>query len=433
MVDEIEGRPLRPTHVIRILGLICVTCLCFAQAGLARAEPPQLVLPAIGAGEARLPLFTPDERALLAPFVERGPVMLVEFAEGEDLPAIVIYANVAASADEVARIVTDPEGYPRFLETVGRAEVTERRGDAIAYTWQWQLALFTMQATSELSIGRPPRGQPQKGYRINVRHLSGDIGRGRMLWRILPTGPTSSSIVLATRIDLRDANYVSRALARAARSINRSLNMAFAVSTLLGVKDEAERRAGTSPSSSAGLPPVTLPEMSIEALAPLLGRGDLLSLELDGAKLSQSIVLGRMGIDCERVRAVMRDPAEFGAALLPGSRATVLERTERGTRFEWVIDAPLIGTRGEMLLSERDGRIEAESISGALTPGAWIFDTPTLPWGECVVRSAGRFDPASVSWLVRAAVSDNPGLRFGLTAASQLMVTRAIRTRALGD
>src|SRR6185436_8729851 len=110
---------------------------------------------------------------------------------------------------------------------------------------------------------------------------SGDFGTGRISIRVLPRGERESTLVVCMRLDLRAANYVARQLAKAARSINRSANMSLAYTLLLSLRREAETRAGYKPPANAKVA-LHKPVLDMGPLFPLLLRGDLVLLDMDG-------------------------------------------------------------------------------------------------------------------------------------------------------
>ena len=100
------------------------------------------------------------------------------------------------------------------------------------------------------------------------------LGRGRMLFRVHPRG-ADSLLVLSLRLDLREANFVARQVAKAARSVNRSANIGLAFSMALHTREEAERREHPNngvASANANAPALHKPPIDLPRLAPLLSR-----------------------------------------------------------------------------------------------------------------------------------------------------------------
>jgi len=383
----------------------------------------------VDAQTARLGLLSRQERTVLQPYLERGPVGLVEFSDDTDLPAIIFAVRVRAPASEVAALIADPVGYPRFMPALDSVDIRSRRGSLTAYEWTWRTAVFTLHGNSFMNVYPPPGRRRDRPYRVEVRSTGGDMGIGRQVWRAYVEGPAQSLLVFSSRMDLRDANWVTRQIG-SERSINRTINMSLALEMLLGTKREAERRAGLSTPAPSELPALRRPPVDLMPLAPILARGDLVLLDMNGDQLYQVAAIGRMGRTVEQTRAVMTDPRQFGPALIPGSYARVTAEEAGQIDFEWGIDVPLIGTSGTMRLTDEGSLVTVAGVSGALSEGRWRFDTLAFPWREAVVVGWARFDPADASWLIRMVVNGNPSFGQGITAGSEIMVLRAIRSRA---
>ncbi len=385
----------------------------------------------------RAPLrgLSADERERLAPLLDRGVVGLVEFAREAELPAVLVAMRVPVAPDTLAEVLATPARWPRFLPAVDSVEVERRDPRGTTFRWTWRLGPFTFRGRNALRHHRLRDGT--EGF--SIRALEGDLGRGRMRWWVHPLrGRRGALLVLASRVDLRDANYVTRQLTAGGNGINRSVNVAMAFVMALAVAEEGCRRAGRS--VAACWPLETGDEASGGEevgpplrLEPLLSRGDLVLVRIgEGRKLDSVSVLARMGRRPAVVRAVLQDPEAFGSALVRGSRAEVISRGPEGVRFAWSVPLPLVGASGELLVAERSGgdRFEVTATRGALSGGHWRFDLDALPWHEAVLQGAGRFDPGDVSWLLRALCDGIRWFEHGLAAASQVMVVRSVRMRA---
>jgi hypothetical protein len=396
---------------------------------------------------ARLSAFSSADRAALAPLLARGPVALVEFTEGDALPALLLAAEVAAPAESVAAIVGDPAAYPRFMGVLDTVQVTGRHTGSLSYDWTWRTAIFELRGSNVMTRSDPPAGHPERGWRFGVRATGGDLGTGRFLWSVLPVDATHSLVTLATRLDLRDANYLARQMSQASKSVNRSINLSLGFVMLLGVRHEAQRQAGHTPARLARPgAPLAPSGADLARLAPLLARGDLVALTLDGDALDHVTALARTGTGRDVVTPVVTDPRAFGSALMPGSHATVVGVDEpgacaagticagRATVFDWAIDIPIIGTNGRMRLTPADAVgdvVEVAGVSGAMHAGRWRVETHVQPWGEAVVVAVGRFDPGDTTWLLRGVVRSSADFGAGLAASAELMLVRAIRARAM--
>lgn len=410
--------------------------IILAALGLSLAFCPHLHAQAptpSGARNERLRGFAPDELARLEPQLERGPVALVEFADSDrdKLPAINLALRVHAPAEALLELVTHPEGYPRFMRTLDSVTLVSRGHDAVVYDWSWQLSLFRLAGRNVMRVYAPPGAVTERGYRITIDNDSGDLGTGRFLLRILPRGPNASLLLLSTRIDLRDSNYLARKVAQAARSVNRTANVALAFAMGLGFQERAEKVAGYRAPPELPLPQAPL--LGERAALPLVARGDLVLMDFHGPALRQMWIYGFVPQPEAAVRHAMQDAQGFGSAVIPGSKATVIEQTDDAVVFDWNIDLPLVGLGGRMRMERSDPEILVTATGGALEGGRWRFRSIPLGRGATLVSGWAKFDLYNTNFLLEQIVRSDTHLAQGLTAASEVMLLRALRSRARGE
>ena len=385
--------------------------------------------PASTADQA-LATFSARDITLLSPLLETGVVSLVEFAYGEQIPAIVIACEIGAPADVVASVIGEPARYPDFMPALDSVDVTSTDADTQSYDWSWHTSIFTLRGQNTMVRYAPPADHPERGYRFVVRSEGGDLGTGRTVWRVIPEGANRSLVMTSSRMDLRDANYIARQLAAASSTMNRSIHVALAFSMMLRTRAEAERRSGFVRDRivTSGDAPAE-PTFDPTTYEELLLRGDLMWVETsDGSDQGRVVGIGRIPTDEERVRAAILDPAGFTQGLLQGAHATMLP-SDDGTRFEWGIDLPLVGTTGVMHMHEEPDRVLAlDGESGALASARWRFRTRTRDYGTLLL-AWGRFDLGEGLWLVRVVQVADPAFRPGLSSSAELMMVRGLRTR----
>ena len=381
----------------------------------------------VDATVARLGSFNADERALLTPYLARGPVVLTEFRNRQtDLPAVIYAARIHAPAKTVAGVIGKPSDYPNFMSALTSVDIQSVNGQMKAFDWTWGVTLFSLTGHNVMTTYP---GNATRGYRFDIRTIGGDLGIGRVMWRVYPEGANKSLVVFSSRLDMRDANYITRQLASEGNAVNRTINVAVAMVTLLEVKTEAERRAGTHVNGKFAKKSLRRPQVDMNALRSLLARGDLVLMDLDGDTLQSVAVVGRAGSSVRRVRHVMLDPEEFGKSLLHGTCAHVTERSDVATKFEWEIPIPLLHVGGEMVLRPSPTVIAVDGISGTLSKGRWRFDTYRYPGGEAGVVAWATFDPADSPKLIRKLIAGNTHFSHGFVAATQLAVMRSLRAR----
>lgn len=411
-------------QVIRGIGAVLfVLAILLGRAG-AEAQPRTDAL------SAPLRGFTTAELARIAPLVGRGVVGLVELPQGDLLPGIHLVAEIEAPAETVRDVIARPAEYPSFMPAVSEVALQDRHEHMVGFTWRWRTSVFVLGGRAVLALYEPPPAQRARGYRVVVERTDGDLGQGREVWRILPRGPRRSLLLLSTRMDLTDANELTRQLSSASRSISRSINLAMGFAMLARVRMESERRAGFArPEVEAEL---ARPQVDLAALDSILRRGDLLLIEVNGVALRQVTVATRLPHREERVREIMLDPVAFTQALIAGSSATVRERTDEGVRFDWAVDIPIVGSGGGMTLRESaDRSIELDAISGAMDGGRWRFVTQPLAGSATGVLGWAAFDVRSANFLLRALCEADASLGPGLSAATELMMARALRLRLM--
>jgi hypothetical protein len=218
-------------------------------------------------------------------------------------------------------------------------------------------------------------------------------------------------------------------VAKAGRSVNRSANIALAFSMALHTQLEAERQEKrTAKPREPGA--VHKPNVELARIAPLLQRGDLLLFEAREATLEQVSVLGVVTKSLDTVQHVMRDAKGFGSSLVPGSKAEVISQKDAVTTFDWAIGLPLLGVSGQMRLLDEGQRLAIEATSGALTGGRWWFEATPISPEATLVTGWARFDFQNSVWLLEKLVAADAYLGHGIAGASELMLLRAIRSRA---
>lgn len=378
----------------------------------------------------RLDGLSKDDLTRLEPELGRGPVALIEFAdmERDQLPAVNIVVPIRASSSTVTQVLTDPANFPHFMPTLDRVDIVAKHDSSIVYDWAFNLALLRMRGRNLMTVYPAPKAKPDAGTRITIDSQEGDLGRGRMLFRVHPHG-ADSLLVVSLRLDLRDANFVARQIAKAARSVNRSANIALAFSMALHTQLESERR---EPRTRAALPSAAFhkPDVDMQRLIPLLNRGDLLFFETQGKSLEQISVLGMVMQNEAKVQHVMRDAKAFGSSLVPGSKAEIVAHKDALTTFDWAIDLPLVGVSGQMQLLDQGKKLSIEATQGALQGGRWLFEvTPVAPEATLVTGWA-HFGFDNTTWLLEKLVSADAYLGHGMVGASELMLMRAVRSRA---
>lgn len=382
--------------------------------------------------ERALATFSPAEVRAIEPLLTNGIVSLVEHSN-DGQPAVVMACEIAAPPDVVADVIGDPAAYPSFMPALGTVEVTSREGDQISYGWTWGTSIFTLSGTNVLQRFSPPPGREAAGHRFVVRQTGGDLGSGRTVWRVLPRPNGHSLVMTSSRLDLRDANYIARQLAAGGSVVSRSVNIALSFSMLLRTRGRAEERVDFHrPALAAATGEPARPPIDLLAVERIFDRGDLLWVETTyGEDQGRIVAIGKVGFDEARTRTAILDPGGFTNGLLSGAHANILEATAQGTRFEWGIDLPLVGTSGQMRMYETPDRlVRLDGTGGALDDARWRFETVPRD-ASTIVLTWGHFDLADGLWLIRVVTESDASMRPGLSAAAELMMIRGLRSRLI--
>lgn len=401
--------------------LLCMSC-----------APKNETLPPIALART-LPLngFHSQDLRVLSGLLDRGTVGLVEFADGDDLPGIHFATLVQAPTPLVADVIGHPERYPDFMPGLDRTEIVSQHENTLAFKWKWRASIFQMSGTN--SMTRFESANPAQGYRFEIQSMEGDLGSGRTSWRLLPwqhsDGSPCTLVMLSTRIDLRDANYIARQLSSASRSINRSLNLTIATALLMRAKSESEKRHGHVPVPIT--PTLQEPSWNVNDMDSLFYRGDVFLLESNGEDVARVAVVGIVPKSESEVREVMKNPELFAGGLIQQSTLTILERTEHHVQFQWKVNIPIFGSQGIMNVSDHPPLIHLDSLDGALKGGHWRWKTRAHSAGTLVMGWA-NFEVADVSFIIRALVDADGSFRPGLSASAEVMLLRALRTKLLG-
>jgi hypothetical protein len=126
----------------------------------------------------------------------------------------------------------------------------------------------------------------------------------------------------------------------------------------------------------------------------------------------------------------MRDANSFGSALVPGSEAKVVSQADGITQFDWSINLPLVGVGGRMRMQDQQSRLAIDATKGALQGGRWLFELTALGPKVTLVTGWARFDFSNSTWLLEKILSADPNFGVGMTGASEVMLMRALRSRA---
>ena len=91
---------------------------------------------------------------------------------------------------------------------------------------------------------------------------------------------------------------------------------------------------------------------------------------------------------------------------------------------------PLLGVSGQMRMLDQGRNMSIEATHGALQGGRWWFELTPISPDVTLVTGWAHFDFDNSSWLLEKLVHADAYLGHGMIGASQLMLMRAVRSRA---
>src|SRR5262249_7828938 len=147
---------VEPTVRTLLLALLFASTL--APAALAQDTPP------VPAEDQALPALSTHDHAALARLLARGPVALVSYMWGEDVPSVLFALDVRAPAPRAAPLVGDPAGYARSLPVLHDVHVTSTHAQSTSYDWTWSAANIELHGRNELDAFAPPPGHEDRGW-----------------------------------------------------------------------------------------------------------------------------------------------------------------------------------------------------------------------------------------------------------------------------
>jgi hypothetical protein len=115
---------------------------------------------------------------------------------------------------------------------------------------------------------------------------------------------------------------------------------------------------------------------------------------------------------------------------MPGSAAKIVSQKAGVTTFDWNIDVPLVGVSGRMRMNDESPRVAIDAVSGALSGGRWLFELAPVGDKATLVTGWARFDFSNSTWLLEKLLASDPYFGIGMTGASEVMLVRALRSRA---
>ncbi len=189
----------------------------FAALLLARADDPK------------------DSASALAPFLEKGELLLVETRPDGTLGRCTSFAHVAAPPDLALETLLDYESYPRWVPRVVKIGVTRPEADTYDVAYELDAPGKNYKYTIRFKVDREKRV-------VDGTWLAGDMKDGHWTWRFEPQdGKTIVTYVFAG--DVSGQSRLLQALDDSQKTLSSGLGLASSFLMMKAAKTEIEKRA----------------------------------------------------------------------------------------------------------------------------------------------------------------------------------------------
>lgn len=391
---------------------------------------------------------SPSEQAELLAAVG-GDLVVFEPLRARAPTPIVMGTRVAAPAGRLLALLRDPQAYRRAIPAFSKAEVVQEvrrepnaigpeprpiRSDTIDRLIAWELEIPLWNLKGRLWLRPSEQG-------VTLELESGDLLPGRFTLQALPDGE-ASILWLTGSANVKDANFMTRRLARRHALTEPAMSATAAYVLLRGLALEAERRSSETPLRSRrpqgpmNAPPTT--ELDGSRL------GELVAARFPASAVVAKVLArpdGRLhhvavAVTAPRPAATLRDllARPSGWRALPGWRQIDVLPAPSGTKDtqRWRVDAslPLVDfdTTWEVTLAPRLRAVAPAGDWHGPALGWDVVPGPKPAQSVAVLTLHPRIDTTGfvARRLVRAEPLLEPGLALGLAYVNAVSLVRAL-------
>jgi hypothetical protein len=168
-----------------------------------------------------------DYRALI-PFLEDGPLALVESTPDGSLVQGAMMTVFDAPRELVFETIASPEHYPDFVPHVATVTVTSTDAGGRFLDWVYSTPILKVRFGGRFRAWAPSR--------THLVATGGDIKAGAWGWELKPLPPGRTLGVYYDSASLRDAGFILRKLIDSDRSFEHGLSVALGISMVRAVK-----------------------------------------------------------------------------------------------------------------------------------------------------------------------------------------------------
>lgn len=171
-------------------------------------------------------------RAAVRKLIAFGPLAIIESNTDGTLKQCVLLADVAASKEQLAKIIHQPGRYPEFLPNIAEQKVVDAGGGKLKLAYELDVPLANLEGESLMEI--------EASGDVEVVATGGDITRGRWRWELTALGPDRSMPIHYAYSDVRETSFFVRKLIEKQPLFEHGIVVAASTVAIMGMKARAE-------------------------------------------------------------------------------------------------------------------------------------------------------------------------------------------------
>ncbi|MBW2277978.1 MAG: SRPBCC family protein, partial [Deltaproteobacteria bacterium] len=316
--------------------------------------------------------FSKEEVRAITPLLRRhGMVGLAESKPDGEPKAMTLAVRVKAPREQVFKVFENPENFYYLSTLFKENEVLQEHDNNKAWSWASRHKLFSFTGTNTIALF-PPR-------RADVKIVDSTIGNGEFTFTLYPNGPDHTIVVLQGLLDVQTSEWLIRYLLGGNPSMRQAMNVAIGIVVVKGVKAMAERMASGKgldkhrTRGKAGGTPRIIKVKELEALAPLLVRGQVLITDsYRGGRLRQATVIEVFDTPAKDILGAISTPQNYPKMIKAIDEVTVHDASDpKMIDFSWSFGFSVFSLGSRNKMTEVEGGVLVEALKGDLAGAAW--------------------------------------------------------------
>jgi len=381
------------------------------------------------ADSGSLKTFSRKEINSLIPAMDRGVISLIESDAKGKLKQITVATTVNAGAGAIFSLISEPEGYGKFLNNFEGIKVRQSHGANKAFKWNWVGSRINLGGEAMLTT-YPPR-------RADIAIVKSDLGKGHFRFDIRQVSKKKSRVTLALFIEVDSSNWIIKLLTKKHPIMRQGMNLANGYMFLTGLKRAAEAREkglklkpikGKSGGKQKPLDPAVV--KSIEAVSD---RGPVgFTVSNQGGRLQSASIVQRVNATAGKISSLIEDPAGYQSFLSLVKDIKVTYSDPVKTQFSWKLGFPISTLSSNCLLIKKKSSYSLSVSEGDLQGSKWYWQIYPRGEKQSLLSMNGWLNIAKSNFLFRAMLEREPLTEHGVNISSAYVFTSGIRGRAEG-